>query len=239
MQKLRSIFFAIYLGLITLVLGIICLPYAVFFAKPKNIRDLSIVWSKAMLFGLKLFCGLKYKEIGTENKLPSPAIYVANHQSQWETLVMNVFVKDIAIVLKESLLSYPIWGWYLRKADMIPIQRGSPVQALKKMTLEAQRAVDQGRSILIFPEGTRKDVHENAKFHRGVVELQRHLNIPIIPIAHNAGLFWPARSFLLKKGVIHLKYLPPIYDDANLEDIRKQIFQEKEKLVFMEEEQSA
>ena len=113
-------------------------------------------------------------------------------------------------MLKRELLWIPCYGWYARKAGMIPIDRGAGATALKAMLRRARAVMAQGRSILIFPEGTRTAVGTKRAYHPGVAALYTQLELPVVPVALNSGLFWPRRSFLKRPGRIVVEALAPL-----------------------------
>jgi 1-acyl-sn-glycerol-3-phosphate acyltransferase len=108
------------------------------------------------------------------------------------------------------LLWLPLFGWYLTRVGMIPVDRGKRSAALQAMTLRARKAVAEGRQIIIFPEGTRRPPLAPPEYRHGVVRLYRELNVPCLPVALNSGLFWPRRSFVQRRGTVLAACLPPI-----------------------------
>lgn len=239
MQPLRSAAFNLFLIFWTLLLAL-TMPWLALKADPVATRRVSRLWAGGLLKALRTLGGLGHREIGRENRPATPALYVANHQSAWETIAFAVLVPDVAIVLKEELYRIPIFGWYLKRSPMIAIDRAGGSASLKKMFREAREAVAQGRSLLIFPEGTRRAPHERADFHRGVLLLYKALGIPVVPVAHDAGLFWKARSFWIRSGTITVSYLPQIppgLPDAEFMDrLRASIYAERDRLVGISEE---
>jgi 1-acyl-sn-glycerol-3-phosphate acyltransferase len=121
-----------------------------------------------------------------------------------------VLFHDPAIVLKKELLRIPIWGWYLQRSGMIPIDRGGAAKALAGMMAAAHKAVAENRKIVIFPQGTRTAPGEQRPYKSGVAALYQELNLPVVPMALNSGLLWPKNSFMKKPGVITIEFLPPI-----------------------------
>ena len=147
----------------------------------------------------------------TENGLRSetPCLIISNHQSTWETLAFLVMAPDVAIIAKKELLSIPILGWYLRRSPMIIIDRASGTKSFSKMLEQSRQALSQGRSILIFPEGSRRGPTEPVKFKRGAGLLYKHLGVPALPVALNSGCFWStAGSGPKSPGTITVSYLP-------------------------------
>lgn len=170
------------------------------------------LWRRGVFWICEHIIGLYVKTIGEEKLLVRPAIIAAKHQSTWETIVFHHFVSDPSIVLKQELLWIPLFGWYLKKLGMIPLSRSKSrgIQDLKNLLKESERAVAQGRPLLIFPEGTRSKPGQKGTYQSGVASLYLHLNIPVIPIAHNAGVYWPRRGFVKYPGCIIMKVLDPI-----------------------------
>jgi 1-acyl-sn-glycerol-3-phosphate acyltransferase len=154
--------------------------------------------------------GITYRVIGREHVPEGACIIAAKHQSAWETFKLHLLFGDPAIVLKQELLDIPIWGWYLRRSGMIPIDRARGGKALFGMMQAAHKAVEQGRKIVIFPQGTRIAPDAKRPYRNGVAALYRELNVPVVPMALNSGLFWPKNSFMKKPGQITVEFLPPI-----------------------------
>ncbi|MCJ8143659.1 1-acyl-sn-glycerol-3-phosphate acyltransferase [Ancylobacter sp. A5.8] len=215
-------------------------PVLALMKNPARTRAFSRFWARGVLAILRGVGGLSYAEEGMENRPAGPALYIANHQSAWETIAFAVLVPDVAIVLKEELYRIPVFGWFLRHSPMIAIDRAGGASSLKKMFREGREAAAQGRSLLIFPEGTRRGPHERAEFQRGVVLLYKALGLPAVPVAHNAGRYWKGRSFTLRAGrvrVIYLPALPPGLPDGEfLERITHAIYDARDRLVAEEGE---
>jgi 1-acyl-sn-glycerol-3-phosphate acyltransferase len=154
--------------------------------------------------------GLQSRTIGWEHVPQGACIIAAKHQSAWETLRLNVLFFDPAIVLKQELTHVPVWGWYAWRCGMIPINRSGGAKALKRMMDAAHKAKDDGRKIVIFPQGTRVAPGVRKPYKSGVVALYKELELPIVPMAVNSGLFWPKGAFIKKPGVVTIEFLPPI-----------------------------
>ncbi len=132
------------------------------------------------------------------------------HQSSWDTVILPVLFRHPAIVIKHELAWLPIYGWYAVRAGGIPVDRGAGASALKHMLARAKRALAEDRPIAIFPEGTRTAVGARLPYHPGVAALYTQLNVPLVPVAVNSGVFWGRRSFVKRPGRIVLEILPAI-----------------------------
>jgi 1-acyl-sn-glycerol-3-phosphate acyltransferase len=168
------------------------------------------VWIAFVMGWLAFTCGLRHRTIGREN-LPAGAVIIAcKHQSTWETLAFTLLFDDIAIVLKRELLFIPVVGWAMARAGNIAVARGDGASALRGLVRQARKVAASGRSIVIFPEGTRVAVGQQRPYQVGIAALYRQLNIPVVPVALNSGLFWGRRQWAKRPGLITLEILAPI-----------------------------
>jgi 1-acyl-sn-glycerol-3-phosphate acyltransferase len=150
-------------------------------------------------------------EIRGREHIPEGAVLVAGkHQSMWETFALLPLFDDPAMVLKRELVFIPLFGWFIPKFRMIPVERGSGARALKRMLAAAEAAKKMNRQIIIFPEGTRRAPGAPPDYKPGAAALYLRLGLPCVPFALNSGLFWPRRSFLRYPGTIVLEFLPPL-----------------------------
>ena len=159
---------------------------------------------------LRLVVGLSYEVRGRERLPSGPAIIASKHQSAWETLIFHVLVPDLAVGLKYELTRIPIFGWYLMRGGAIRIDRGGAARALRSLVDGARAAAARGVSILIFPEGTRRAPDDPPDYKPGVAAVYTALDLPVVPVALNSGLFWSRRSFMKRPGRITVEFLEPI-----------------------------
>ena len=234
MVVIRSLLFNLGVALCTLVMTA-CLPYLMIRRDSARVRRFSRAWSGFLRAWLRLTIGLSDREVHAERKPAGPALYVCNHQSVWETLFFNLLIPDVAIVLKEELLSIPVFGWFLRNSPMIPLNRHAGASAMRNLIRDARKAISEGRSVLIFPEGTRRGAYSDADFKVGAAALYSALGVPIVPVALTSGLFWENGSFLKYGGTIDVSYLEPIAPAGRAQDVlkdaQKKIYQERDRLV--------
>lgn len=205
---LRSLCFNVgwYAGTVAIALAgtpILLLPrrYVVGWAK---------FWIRFCLWWLETTVGLTHRVRGLDRLPTGPVIIASKHQSSWETLAFNVLFSDAAIVLKRELLFIPIVGWAMARAGHIAIERGDGASALRGLLRQAKATVAEGRSILIFPEGTRVALGAERPYQVGTAALYRQLDVPVVPVALNSGAFWGRRQFVKRPGVIDIEVLPAI-----------------------------
>jgi 1-acyl-sn-glycerol-3-phosphate acyltransferase len=201
---LRSTLFLVWFAAISVIMNVGLLPLlllpwqATLFA--------ARIWSKLVLFGLRWIAGTRLEVRG---RLANPRVLVAaKHFSMWETVAFLSLLPRPAIVLKQSLLRIPLYGWYCRKMRMIAIDRAAGAKALRIMANAAKRALDEGRPVVIFPEGTRKVPGAAPDYKPGVAGLYALLDVACVPVAHNSGLFWA--GFWKRPGTIVVEFLEPI-----------------------------
>ena len=161
-----------------------------------------------------MVCGVYYEIEGEENIPEGPCIILSNHQSSWETFLLQTIFSPLSTVLKKELLKIPLFGWGMRLLDPIALDRAQPVQAFKQLISQGHDRLSANRSVLIFPEGTRVAIGEQVKFNRGGAALAHLSQTPIVPVAHNAGLCMPSNSFILTPGKITVKIGIPIYSEG-------------------------
>jgi 1-acyl-sn-glycerol-3-phosphate acyltransferase len=166
-------------------------------------------WSALNLWGLKVFAGLDYEVRG---EIPSDgALIAAKHMSMWDTLALYALLHDPVVVLKYELKSIPFYGWCATKADMIFVDRRKHGTALRRMADEATKRIRQGRSLIIFPEGSRRTPGDPPDYKPGVAGIYGQLQTPCVPVALNSGLFWTGpNGFLKRPGRIVVEFLPAI-----------------------------
>ena len=159
----------------------------------------------------KYILGLTYRVIGTEHLPPAPYIVAMSHQSAWETLKLFKLFPHAAIVMKKELTEIPFWGRFAKATDPLPLDRNAGKGALNGLIDYARRTViEQCRPIVIFPQGTRVRVGQKMPYKIGVAKIYEALQLPIVPVAINAGVFWPKNSFFKRGGVVTVQILPPI-----------------------------
>ncbi len=204
MTFLRSTIFLIYFGTLSAALCILFVPALIL---PRQVTLwMASQWCVLTFWGLRVIAKLDYQVRG--NPPGANVLVAAKHMSMWDTLALYSLLHDPAIVLKRELLNIPFYGWYLRKAGMIAIDRDGHASALRKMAAAARAVFAAGRAILIFPEGTRKKPGEAPDYKPGVAALYGQLDVECVPVALNSGLFWT--SFLKKPGRIVVEFLKPI-----------------------------
>ena len=180
----------------------------------KPFRRIVAKWSNG-IFVLLHILNIKMEIRGRENLPDQPVLYATKHQSVWDTMFFLWFHPDNVYVMKSELLRIPFWGWYMRKCGHVVIDRDGGAGAMRSMISLTKKYLEEGRSVVIFPEGTRVEAGMSRKYHPGVAALYKQIGMPGIPVALNSGLFWPRRKFLKTPGTVIIEFLPQIADNLD------------------------
>jgi len=198
MAVLRSLLFNVFFFAWTLAIVVMGLPFLLL--PHRFTYRLGAFWVRVTLAVLGGLVGLRHRVVGLEHRLPGAAIYAVKHQSAWDTLVFALLLDEPAYVLKRELTYLPLFGWMLLRAGMIPVDRAGRASALRRMIGQAKQRTAAGRPLLIYPEGTRTAPGEHRPYQPGVAALYGQLDLPVVPVALNSGLFWGRRQFVIPAG---------------------------------------
>lgn len=170
-----------------------------------------IGWARFMLWLSKHVCHLDYRVQGIENIPKDRAvILLSTHESTWEIFALQVNFPAQCPVAKKELLRIPLFGWGFARMNPIALDRSDPTTALKTLVTEGRDRLDRGYWVSLFPQGTRVPPGEEGRFNLGAAALAAETGYPVLPVVHNAGEFWPRRSYLKTPGTIHMKIGPLI-----------------------------
>lgn len=210
MQFLRSFFFTAFFLLFTFF-------YAIFFVVSCPLLPwrrrfaLARVWSDVVLGALRRVCRLDYRVEGRENLSQDRAcIALVKHSSSWETVAQATLLPPQVWVLKRELTWIPFVGWGIRQLHAIAIDRGGGGSAVRQMIEQGRSHLASGEWIVVFPEGTRMPPGQTRRYGVGGAAIAAATGAPVIPVAHNAGWFWPRRGLMKKPGTIRVVIGPPI-----------------------------
>ena len=168
------------------------------------------VWARAVMWALRVICGVKVEVRGREFMPTGPALIAAKHHGMFDTIAPFALLPDAAYVLKKELLIIPFYGWYSVKGGMIAVDRAGHATALKKLVKDTRERMAEDRQVVIFPEGTRKEPGEAPDYKPGIAALYRDLALPCTPLATNSGVHWPAHGFIRRPGTVVFEFLEPI-----------------------------
>ncbi|MFP4080264.1 MAG: lysophospholipid acyltransferase family protein [Ectothiorhodospira sp.] len=221
---IRSIlFFVLYnaMGIVHSLLSLLVAPFQSFEQRHRFVNH----WTRATLWLLRVLNGVHVRVEGREN-LPrdEPVVILANHQSQWETFFLQLLISPQATVLKRELLWLPFFGWGLALLRPIAIDRGAPASALKTLVREGTRRLEEGISVVIYPEGSRQPPGTLGRFGIGGAMLACRSGRRVLPIVHNSGDCWPHRSLIRRPGTIVLRIGEPMAcEDGNAKALNARV----------------
>ena len=209
MQFFRSLVFTAFFLLFTFLYAILFVVVGVFLPLRGRFA-MARFWGSVLLGALKAICGLGYSVEGRENLPSGTQVALMKHSSSWETFAQAVILPPQAWVLKRELTWIPFIGWGLRLLHCIAINRGAGGAAVKQMIDQGRARLDEGLWIVVFPEGTRMPPGETRRYGVGGAAVAVETGRMIVPVAHNAGYFWPRRGLMKKPGTIRVVIGSPI-----------------------------
>lgn len=198
-----TLFFAV-TAFYAVVLMLVC------WAPIRQRQALAKTWGQVLLWLLDKLCGLRHQVTGLENLPPGAHISMWKHSSSWETIAQVVIFPPQHWVLKREIMWIPVVGWAINFLRPIAINRSAGTSAVNKIVAQGKERLASGAWVVIFPEGTRMPVGETRKYGVSGALLASRAGCKVIPVAHNAGHFWPRRGWLKRPGVIQVIIGPPI-----------------------------
>ncbi len=208
MLALRSalfnvLFYALLIGMMLIGLPTLLLGH-------RAVLRLANVWAKGSLWLLRAVCGTRIEFRGRRHIPAEPCILAAKHQSFLEIIALCSLFPDFTFVLKRELTRIPLFGWYLARSGQIAVDRGRGRAALTDVSRRAADVLNDGRTLFIFPEGTRRPPEAQPEYKSGIAFIYAETGVPCLPVAVNTGLFWPRRSFRRRPGTAIVEFLPVI-----------------------------
>ena len=209
-QAIRTaIFYVVFIGQ-TAVLAIVAGIVGVIFGTTPFGQAIARYWCWSNVLFLRILTGMGTHVEGDENIPPGGCIIASKHQSDWDIFAIFPHTGRPAYVAKKELMRIPFFGWAARSLDCIEIDRQKGVQAIPAMISQARDAIDRGCRIVIYPEGTRRAALAPPDYRQGIVRMYTALNVPVVPVALNSGLFWGRNSLVIWPGKARARFLPPI-----------------------------
>jgi len=225
-------------ALFALAQVVITPPYALLalatFPLPRMLRYRIISgWSRLVVWLARVLLGIQWRVEGLEHLPTRPAVILSKHQSAWETMAFQLIFPPQVHVLKRELLWIPFFGWGLALMSPIAIDRARGVAALRAIARRGRERLEQGFGVVVFPEGTRVRPGERRPYQLGGAWLAAAAGAPVVPVAHNAGLFWPRNAFLKRPGTVTVRIGPSIEagdrDPKTLNDLAEAWIEEQQK----------
>lgn len=199
------------------ILGVGCIVNSIIgiFSPKLTVKIWCHVFLPLLLVALKYLAGLSIEVRGKQYIQNGAALYASKHESALETYSLPTIVKYTAFVLKKELTYIPIFGWAQAFYGMIAVNRSGGGAAMKGMLKDAQKRIEEGRPVAIFPEGTRIKPGLKGEYKSGLLFLAQNLKVPVVPVALNTGMFWRRNSFLRYPGKVIIEFLEPMPDNLD------------------------
>ena len=213
-QAIRIFFFYLLLGTTALLWCSLSFFIAPFLPFRLRYRFINVYWCRCALWLTRVFLNIKVNVTGQENIPETPCVIVSNHQSTWETFFLSAHFQPLSQVLKRELLYVPFFGWAMAMLRPIAIDRNNPKAALKVVAKKGDELLKDQVWVLIFPEGTRVPYGQIGKFSRSGSALAVNADLPVLPISHNAGRYWPKEGWSKKQGTIEVVIGEPMYAEG-------------------------
>jgi len=167
-------------------------------------------WARFIMFWLRVTCKIHHQVQGFDHLMTGPAVILSKHQSAWETIAFQAIFPPQAWALKREALWIPFFGWGLAATRPIAINRATRIRALDQLLEQGKKRLTEGRWVVIFPEGTRMAPGVRGRYSPGGAALAVRSGTPVVPVAHNAGLFWGRRRFIKQPGTVQVCIGPAI-----------------------------
>ena len=200
----------------------------VFFIVPRtDAWKIAKLWAYSHLWLQNKICGTCYEFRGVERlDQTGNQLVGSKHQSAWETYTMILFFKDPGYILKRELMFIPLFGWYMAKMKVVPVDRGKGAIALASMAKNSKiQMAERNRQIIIYPEGTRTKSGSSARYKFGITYLYDNLKVPVQPVALNSGLYWGRQALLIYPGTIIMEFLEPIQPGLSKEEFSEKLYE--------------
>lgn len=213
MNFIRSALYLLVLAIITPIIAF-CMAVVMPFTKRSVPFWFARLWTRMAIFSLRVICGITQEIRGAENVPSTPTIVMAKHQSAWETIFFMTFFPEQTWVVKQELLNVPFFGWGLAMLSPVAIDRSGGKDSLMQVEEQGAERLKRGLWMMIWPEGHRNPPDKKGRYKIGGAWLSAKSNTPVLPVAHNAGTYWPRHWFWKTPGTITMSIGPLIHPNG-------------------------
>lgn len=214
---------------LNLIIRMILLSPVYFLSPRKKAWSIPKNWVLSNHWLLEKIAGTSFEIEGLENIPQGGYILAPKHQSFWDAYALLPWLDDPVYILKRELTWIPLFGWYVMKMRMIPVDRGARGKVMADVLKRTIREMEAGRQLIIYPEGTRRSPGAKPDYRFGIARLYGDLNVPVVPVAMHPGLFWPRRKFLRHPGHFKVRILPPIEPGLSPDQFQQRLIDVTEK----------
>lgn len=210
----RSLLFNV-VGYSTLGIGCIITSLVGIFSRKATVKMWVYFFLPLLKLALKYIAGVSFEVRGRQYLPKGPALFASKHESALETYILATFIPEAVFVLKKELTYIPVFGWAQSFYGMVAVDRSAGGAAMKGMLRAVKKRIEEKRSVVIFPEGTRVKPGAKSTYKSGLVFLAQNIDVPVIPIALNTGMVWAKKSFLRYSGKVIIEFLEPMPDNLD------------------------
>jgi 1-acyl-sn-glycerol-3-phosphate acyltransferase len=208
MTFLRSLIFMLALVLFTPPFIVVLM--LLLWLPTRQLRRFSMIWVDVAMWLIKHVLRIEYRVVGAENIPKVPCVIFSKHQSAWETIVLQRIFDWTSFVYKKELHWLPFFGWGLAMMPFVGIDRGAGKEALTQVATRGKQRLEEGYSVIIFPEGTRVAPGLKKRYKIGGAYLAAKSGAPAVPVALNSGEFWRRKAFIKRPGTVTVSIGPAI-----------------------------
>ena len=151
-------------------------------------------------------------------RVDGKSIIAAKHMSILEVAILSTHVKNSFFIVKRELLWIPIYGWAFWRMGLQPVNRARGATNMQKLTHAVECKIRDGKTLIIFPEGTRAKPGTHIPLRRGLLFLAHQLKLPITPVGTDSGLYWPKHG-KMHSGTANVWFEPLLPCNASLDEI--------------------
>lgn len=213
-QWVRSLIFMIVIYAWMLILGIVFLPYALF-SKAGALKACK-TYARSTMWLARWMVGIRCEVRGTPPT--NEVVIAAKHQSFLDIIMIFDAIPHGKFIMKRELLFTPVIGMYARRLGCIPVNRGKRGAAVAKMVKDVSKEFSEPGQLVIYPQGTRVAPGAKKPYKVGTAVLYEGLGFPCVPVATNAGVFWPRTGVMRKPGLAIVDFLDPIESGVGRDD---------------------
>jgi 1-acyl-sn-glycerol-3-phosphate acyltransferase len=209
MLLVRSILFNIAFYTNTIIRMLVLSP--IYFLAPRKMAyRIPKAWAASNNWLMAKIVGATFEIEGIENIPEGGCIFAPKHQSAWDTFALLPYQRDPVYILKRELMWIPLFGWYVAKQKMIPVNRGARGKVMVEVMERTKEEMAKGRQLIIYPEGTRRPPGAEPEYRYGIARIYRDVQVPVVPIVAHWGLFWGRRKLIKRPGHFKVRVLPAI-----------------------------
>lgn len=221
LQWIRSILYIVQATIMMPLFGLAYAPWAMFskrgaYAACRGYAGWCM-WTARWLIGLRC----EFRGVAPQGEV----LVAAKHQSFLDIMMIFYALPNAKFIMKRQILWTPVIGQYAKRMQMIAVNRGKRGAAITKMVNDVEAGLVDPGQLVIYPQGTRVAPGADAPYKVGTTVLYEQLGQPCVPVATNAGYFWPRRGLYRRPGVAVVDFLEPIEPGLEREEFMRRMQQ--------------